>query len=297
MYGCRKRQNQTDCPVPLGHDLPRAGWLRRLDNHPELPAFVTPGRSHGLSCREPVCVRSTWQPVGMTGDRLLYRLNPLYGQAAVTSAASLAAVVAAFNDEFAAGLDASNLSAAQREQLREYIVRSLLDGQVTLYHRVPTLSRLPLYKDATAKMSWLQQRPCPVCPAGDEVPPVTFPIGIPPWSHQSTRHVGVALRRAIDSSPLYREHFKDRLAQGPVCLRMVFVLPEGAIATMKDCDNMAKGVMDAFQGLLYENDNQVEHLDLLKAHHIDASSGYILIEGRQWASTTTATSWPPIMPG
>jgi Holliday junction resolvase RusA-like endonuclease len=204
-------------------------------------------------------------------------LDALYGQAAVTSAAALAAVVAAFNDEFAAGLDTSDLSAAQREQLREYIVRSLIEGNATLYHRVPVLSRLPLYEDAAAKMSWLQQHPCPVCPAGGEVPPVTFPVGIPPWSHQSTRHVGAALRRAIDSSPRYRDHFKDRAARGPVCLRLVFVLPEGATATMKDCDNMAKGVMDAFQGLLYENDNQVEHLDLFKARHSEASSGYILI--------------------
>jgi Holliday junction resolvase RusA-like endonuclease len=140
-----------------------------------------------------------------------------------------------------------------------------------------TLTRLPLYEDTAAKMSWLQQHPCPVCPVGEEVPPVTFPVGIPPWSHQSTRRVGVALRRAIDSSSPYREHFKDHAAQGPVCLRMVFVLPGDATATMKDCDNMARGVMDAFQGLLYENDNQVEHLDLLKAHHSGTSSGYILI--------------------
>lgn len=30
---------------------------------------------------------------------------------------------------------------------------------------------------------------------------------------------------------------------------------------------MAKGVLDAFQGHLYTNDRQVEHLDLIKAHH------------------------------
>jgi hypothetical protein len=43
---------------------------------------------------------------------------------------------------------------------------------------------------------------------------------------------------------------------------------------------MAKGVMDAFQGLLYTNDEQVVHLDLLKVHHSPGSPGYILIRQR-----------------
>jgi hypothetical protein len=215
------------------------------------------------------------QPVRMTGEHLPRLLQPFFGQVDVTSAAVLAAIVEAFNEEFVTDFDASNLSDAQRERLREYLIRSQVEGGASLYHYVRTLGRFPLYEDVAAKMGWLHQHPCPVCPVGDEVRPATFPIGVPPWSHQCAPEVGRALRGAIDSSPSYRDKFKDRVAQGPVCMRIVFVLAEAA--TMKDCDNMAKGVMDAFQGLLYVNDEQVEHLDLLKAHHSPGSSGYILI--------------------
>jgi hypothetical protein len=65
-------------------------------------------------------------------------------------------------------------------------------------------------------------------------------------------------------------------------MRVVFVL--GDAATMKACDNMAKGLLKAFQELLYDNDKQGEHLDLIEIHHYPgARSGYILV---RVASTT-----------
>ena len=75
-------------------------------------------------------------------------------------------------------------------------------------------------------------------------------------------------------------------------MRIVFVL--GDAATMKDCDNMAKGLLDAFQGLLYDNDKQVEHLDLIKIHHHPgAGSGYILV---RVASTTINSTDDVLVP-
>lgn len=46
---------------------------------------------------------------------------------------------------------------------------------------------------------------------------------------------------------------------------------------MKDCDNLAKGLIDAFEGILYVNDSQVDHLDVLRVHRAGSETGYALI--------------------
>jgi hypothetical protein len=211
----------------------------------------------------------------MTGEQLHQSLLPLLGRRDVTTTDVLRAVVEAFNTEESASLDPADLADEDRSRLRDYIVRSEMFGPATLYHRVPRLDRLPLFEDAATKASWLHQRPCGMCPDGNEFPPEMFPVGLPPWSHQCAREVGPALRRAIEASGFYADHFRRSIARGPVCLRFVFVL--GSDATMKDCDNMAKGLQDAFEGLLFVDDRQVEHLDLAKVHHLAGTPGYILV--------------------
>ena len=201
-------------------------------------------------------------------------LSPLEGRADVTTAETLETVVVAFNRDTGSRVDSECLSAGSRALLRKYLADNHFEpGGATLFHKVPTLQRLPLYEDMAAKVSWLHQYGCKVCPAGHEFPTHFFPIGIPPWSHQNSRGVGPALARAINSSPAYASSF--HLAESSVCMRLVFVLGEGA--TMKDCDNMAKGVLDAFEGLLYVDDRQVEHLDLIKVHQTISTDGYILV--------------------
>lgn len=219
--------------------------------------------------------KSIGHSVGMTGDSLERMLDPLRGMPDVTSAEVLAALIEAYKMDYGTDFDASHLGETGREQLHSYLVESLVDGKSTLLYKKPALTHLPLYESTAAKVSWLQQHPCTICLPGGELHPVAFPVGVPPWSHQCAPQVGRALRSAIDASPTFREKFKERVARGPVCVRMVFVL--GAAATMKDCDNMAKGMLDAFQGLLYANDKQVEHLDLIKVHSTLGLPGYILV--------------------
>jgi hypothetical protein len=61
----------------------------------------------------------------------------------------------------------------------------------------------------------------------------------------------------------------------PLCVRIVFVL--AGSARIKDCDNMAKGLLDAFQGLVYVDDRQGEHLDVVRIRDSDPASGYVLV--------------------
>lgn len=182
------------------------------------------------------------QSVRVAYEHLARVLDLLSNRADVTSAEVLAAVAEAFNVEFGTELDASSLGDAEREWLREYLIKSAFECGPSLHYRARTLRHLPLYEDIGAKLNWLYQHPCLVCLNGNEFPTETFPIGIPPWSHQCAPKVGRALRRAIDASPVYSQHFKERMTLGPVCLRIVFMLGKNAV--MKDCDNMAKGLLD-----------------------------------------------------
>lgn len=212
----------------------------------------------------------------MQNDRLVARVASLYGRADLSASDVLRSVVAAYREDGGPEVDPDALTEEDRHRLREYIRRAEMDTPAfSMHHKVPTLRRLPLYEDTASKVSALAKQQCLACPPGDEFPPDHFPIEVPPWSHQCSPKVGPALRAAIDSSEHYTSHFARRRARGPVCLRLVFVLGDGA--SMKDCDNMAKGVLDAFEGLLYVNDKQVEHLDLIKLHHAPGSGGYIIV--------------------
>ena len=89
--------------------------------------------------------------------------------------------------------------------MRLYLVQAEMSGKgPTLFHRPRIVRHLPLYADTASKLSVMLQRGCDACPDGNEFPTRTFPIGVPPWSHQCAKKVGQALRRAIDS-PRYTE--------------------------------------------------------------------------------------------
>lgn len=209
----------------------------------------------------------------MAGDGLARRLSPLFDERTTTEVA-LAAVVEAYNEETGRALDPGDLTGEQRADLRNWLtaLTAAGDAVASLMYRQPHLEHLPLFADMASKASWLKQHRCPVC--HPLTPPRFFPIEIPPWSHQAAPGVGAALRKAIDANRIYREAYTPIPKGTGVCLRFVFVLADDA--TMKDCDNMAKGLADAFQGLLYEDDAQVEHLDLFKLHGTGAPNGYVL---------------------
>jgi hypothetical protein len=112
-------------------------------------------------------------------------LDPLLGDAEVTTGQVLDAVLGAYNQASGEELTAATLDKEASPRLRLYLVEAEMSGEgPTLFHRPRVLGRLPLYADTASKLSVMLQRGCDARPDGNEFPPSTFPIGVPPWSHQ-----------------------------------------------------------------------------------------------------------------
>jgi hypothetical protein len=211
-----------------------------------------------------------------TTDALEAELRPLYERADVRTSEVVEALLRAYALDTGERLEPDKLDLAARERLRLYLMDPAHDRTFHLFHRGPVRRHLPLFADMGGKLSWLSQVPCAVCPSSVQVG--HFPIDISPWSRQSRsgKWVGPALRQAIETTEPYASRYAGRPPLGnPLCVRIVFVLEGGA--TMKDCDNMAKGLLDALQGLIYVDDRQIEHLDVVKIRDSSPASGYILV--------------------
>ncbi len=111
--------------------------------------------------------------------------------------------------------------------------------------------------DLASKASILSQFHCPLCYG--EAPIVTINIRIPPISLQSSdSQTNEAFKRAIK----YRLSHTHNYGNQRLCVHVVFVLRNKR--HRMDVDNMAKGFLDTLQGVLYDNDNQIDHLNLHK---------------------------------
>lgn len=130
------------------------------------------------------------------------------------------------------------------------------------------------FSSLSAKASGLAQFHCPLCSGkGDEGPVWTIPIRCPPISKQAAQARGkaAAFERAIAS----------RLTNyGPwlgstdsVCLLIVFVVHP--TVKRKDIDNMAKAVVDSVKNILFGDDRQIDHLNLIRLKATEEEYIYI----------------------
>jgi hypothetical protein len=223
----------------------------------------------------------------MAGEALDHALAAFGPAADPTTADVLAVVVAAFNSDTGGTLEARQLSSADRRRLRDWLtILAMSDassGAGTLVRARSRIDHFPLYADTASKIGWLTQHPCYVC--SGERGPRTLPVEIEPWSHQASRptaaHLHARILDLIARNPAYRDTFDPLPSNVQVCLRFVFVLANKV--SMKDCDNLAKGLLDAFEGILYENDRQVAHLDVYRLEKSGAMTGHVMV---RCASTT-----------
>ena len=128
----------------------------------------------------------------------------------------------------------------------------------------------------SSKISTISQFHCPQCDG--KHPVIIFPIKIPPISYQTQKtKLRNAFKRAIRSyfSNKKNSHY---FGKNRICLQLVFI--NGLSTKEKDVDNMAKLLVDSFEEILYKNDRQIDHLNLMKIRW-DGDEEYVYVNIRQ----------------
>jgi Holliday junction resolvase RusA-like endonuclease len=128
-----------------------------------------------------------------------------------------------------------------------------------------------VYSDMKSKAGALAQLACPTCGPVD----LSFPIGIEPWSAQSSRNK-VAIRKFVNAGLKGMPNRRDPL-EGPVCLTVVSVVPRSRPgARKKDADNLVKGLLDALSGYLYTDDSAIQCLTTRRLEYSGAKGYYMV---------------------
>jgi Holliday junction resolvase RusA-like endonuclease len=173
-----------------------------------------------------------------------------------------ALVIEAFNRETHATVDTGAPSQGDRQAIAMWLRRAMVENDrvPSLYASVPRLSAA-LFDGLESKVSFIRQVPCSVCGARALLPAVDFSLRISPVSRQALRSgQNAALGRAVAAALEDRNGMCFRTS---VCLRIVYLLGVSRRERI-DVDNLAKGTLDALEGVLYKDDSQIAHLDLVK---------------------------------
>jgi Holliday junction resolvase RusA-like endonuclease len=107
------------------------------------------------------------------------------------------------------------------------------------------------------KFSNLSQYNCPLCTS--DFPIAIIPIRIRPTSYQAS---DARTKRAFKKAIAYSLSETPYYGSKRLCVHVTFVV--GRKSRRKDADNMAKLLLDALQGRILDDDNQIDHLSLLR---------------------------------
>ena len=126
----------------------------------------------------------------------------------------------------------------------------------------PILRRV-MSSNITRKVEHVMLRQCRLCDMYSQVDYIAFFLRVPPSSHQaSDTAIRRAFKRAI-TADLERKNFDfSEFAQQRLCVAVTFVVANGR--RRADVDNLAKNLLDALQSFAYDNDRQIDHLDLVR---------------------------------
>lgn len=100
-----------------------------------------------------------------------------------------------------------------------------------------------------------------------------FQVGFDPWSAQSSKQK-VMIRTAVTEALLAKGTQRLPWGKSDLCLTVTALVSQSS--PRKDVDNLAKGLLDALEGYLYENDNQVACLTLRRIEYAGLAGCYLL---------------------
>jgi len=113
------------------------------------------------------------------------------------------------------------------------------------------------------KINLLSQYHCPICTSSYPISVIN--IKVLPISKQASTPAQISAFREVIKSKFNKQNYNFEDFWGKttgLCVHITFILAQ--TTRNKDADNMAKSLLDAIKGILFEDDMQIDHLSLLK---------------------------------
>jgi len=123
-----------------------------------------------------------------------------------------------------------------------------------------TVLRYVMHPDLAAKFWHLMQRKCQQCSKYQKFKTIIFTLHTPPMSRQVPSHA--AFKSAVRDYLGRVQHDFTNFFNARLCVSITFIL--AGPSKKPDVDNLAKNLLDALEGYAYRNDEQIDHLDLLR---------------------------------
>lgn len=170
-----------------------------------------------------------------------------------------------------------------REELDEivrWMNRKEMSGEINLFQKKGQLKKL-FYQSLSSKVGFISQYHCPFC--SQDYPVVIMNIRIRPQSYQS---LDSNLKKAFKAAVNSRINPRNNYFKGcKICLHIVYVCSENR--RDKDIDNMSKLLLDAIKDILFDDDAEVDHLNVMKIKNFDDEE-YITVNIRKSNLNTTS---------
>ena len=134
--------------------------------------------------------------------------------------------------------------------------------------KLPKLRRI--FSDCiSSKINFLGQQYCNQCKL--DFPISTIPIRITPKSHQASKpKIKQAFKQAIKSRLVNSHNYLD----ARVCISILVIC--GKKSQSGDLDNIAKLLLDSMKGVIFNDDEQIDHLNIMRIND-NSNEDYIII--------------------
>jgi len=117
-----------------------------------------------------------------------------------------------------------------------------------------------IFPNLAIKFDYIMRRPCILCMPYERVKYIKFYLHTEPVSRQVDRQG--AFKKAVQAYLGRVSHDFTDFYNSRLCVAVLFAMR--STARTADVDNMTKTLLDAMQGYAYENDRQIDHLDLIR---------------------------------
>ena len=173
----------------------------------------------------------------------------------------------------------------QRSEVHDWLLKLRGTGDDPMLALRRTRLWHPLFLSLAEKSMAVQQAQCNACEVlvdenGKSPLNRSFPIQVEPYSAQSNEK-RVKIREAVNSE-LLRAGIGIPWDKSPVCVTVIALVPRQS--QTKDVDNLAKGVLDAMNKVVYKDDRQIQCLTTRRIE-------YAGLKGSYWVSIRAVRPW------